>query len=297
MSINLTNLLISQINSLDPSIDTSVGSNFRDLLINPLALLLEGYQQDHDKILNNLSLRDPDLFTEEELDAMAANFLLERRTGQYHTGSVRMYFSEPTSIRIPSNSVFLHEASGSTYETTRVTTITRSTIESNVGFNNLYYTPPISVRSTSQKNSGALSVNVKLKSESFKQPQPIKVEVIGEISGGYEKETNANFYNRILNSVRTQTIASENVIRENVIGVSPAIQNVEVIGAGHPLMVRDLVTYQDLIDNVVEDYSLVTQDQFDDGYSKGHRAFYATFPIEYITSDRTSITLPSDLSM
>lgn len=298
MSINLRNLLINQINTLDPSIDTSVGSNFRDLLINPLSLLLEGYQQDHDRILNNLSLRDPKLFSEEELDALAANFLVERRQGEYHTGKIRLYFLEPISMRIPSNSVFVHEASGVSYETTQENTITRSMMEGNVDANGRYYTPSINIRSTTQRNAGALSVNTQLTSQSFKQPRPVKVEVIEEVSGGYAKETNINFYNRILNSVRTQTIASENVIKENILSISPGISHVEVIGAGHPLMVRDLVTYNDLIDNVIEDFSLITADQVDDdGYAKGHQAFYATFPIEDITtSDRSAVTLPTTLN-
>ena len=52
MAVDIKNYVIEQIKNTNPNIDTRPGSVIRDLLVNPLTLVLEGYQLDHQKIID-----------------------------------------------------------------------------------------------------------------------------------------------------------------------------------------------------------------------------------------------------
>lgn len=298
MSAKLVNLLIGQINELDPDIDTSVGSNFRDLLINPLATLLSNYESEHQRILNNLSLADPSLFTDNELDAIAANFLVERNEGAYHTGEVRMYFEEATPLTIPKNTRFRHQASGNEYETVSATEVTRSSMEESLDISGLYSTPPLKVRSVDRRSSGALNTGVFLTAVTFRSPAPQRVEVSSDITGGSQRESNEALYARLIDSVKTSTMASESVLKNSIKSFSPQVKDVEIIGAGNPLMVRDLIAYDPLVENVVEDFKLVVPGQSDPAFYKGHQAFLGVFGVDEITGGGVSSVplLPENFS-
>jgi uncharacterized phage protein gp47/JayE len=264
MSIDLKNLLISQINELDPDIDTSVGSNFRDLLINPLATLFSSYQSDHENVMNSLSATNPSLFSEEELDALASNFLISRNEGAYHVGEVKLYFSEPRALVIPANSRFVYEPSGVQYETLSNFTITKSTMSEGLD-GRFYVTPPIKVRSLDRTSSGYLASGALLKSLTFRTPNPSKVQVTSDISGGSQREDNEALYNRLLDTVKTSTLASKGVIENSIASFYPQIKEVQVVGAGDPLMIRDLVQYDPIVENVVEDFKFVVPEESEPG--------------------------------
>lgn len=272
MAIDLKNLLISQINDLDPQLDTSVGSNFRDLLINPLSTLFSSYQVDHEKIMSTLSVTDPALFSDEELDALASNFLVNRNEGAYHIGEIRLFFSEPRALVIPANSRFIHNASGIRYETLSNFTATKSSMSEEV-VGGLYVTPPIRIRSLNRSSQGSLNSGALLKSLTFKSPNPRKVQVVTDITGGAQREDNESLYNRLLDTVKTTTLASKGVIENSISSFYPQVKDVEVVGAGDPLMVRDLISYNPIVDNVVEDFDLVVPKESEPGYSKEHEAF------------------------
>lgn len=272
MSIDLKNLLISQINELDPGLDTSVGSNFRDLLINPLSTILSSYQSDHERVMNSLSATDPSLFSEEELDALSSNFLVSRNEGAYHIGEIKLYFSEPRALVIPANSRFVYEASGVQYETLSNFTITKSTMSEDI-VGGLYSTPAIKVRSLDRTSTGYLAAGALLKSLTFRTPNPKKVQVVTNINGGSQRESNQTLYARLLDSVKTSTLASKGVIENSINSFYPQIKDVQIIGAGDPLMIRDLVEYNPIAENVIEDFKFVVPEESEPNYSKEHEAF------------------------
>lgn len=298
MSVDLKNLLISQINELDPEIDTSVGSNFRDLLINPISTLFSSYQGDHEKVMSTLSITDPTLFSEDELDAVASNFLIERNEGAYHVGEIQLFFSEPRALVIPANSRFRYEATGAQYETISNYTSTRSSLSEEPTVGGLYPTAPIKVRSVNRSTDGSLNSGALLKSLTFKTPAPRRVQVTSPITGGSQRESNEALYERLLDSVKTSTLASTGVIENSVASFYPQVKEVKVIGAGDSLMIRDLISYDPIVENIIEDFKLVVPGESEQDYSKEHEAYWAVFPSEEVTNNGTSDDpiIPTDLT-
>lgn len=280
MPRNLVNLLISQVNSLDSTIDTSVGSNFRDLLIEPVARILSDYEVDHERVINNLSLEDPTLFTQAELDALGKNFLVERNLGANHVGSIQLFYREPVAVSLPAGTRFRHAASGNLYELVNRVEFTRLTIQGNPSLG-LFHTPNISVRSVEKRDSAALNALARLEPVGSLNPAPERVEVAEDIDGGSSQESNPDFYQRILQSVRSTSLASKQAIELNVKEAVNTIQDAQVVGAGDSFMIRDRVAYSQLTQNVVEDFFLVSQESED---YKNHRAFLGIFSADEVTN-------------
>lgn len=281
---DLVQLLISQINELDPTIDTSIGSNVRDLLINPISTLLTDYQSEHDQILNNLSLRDPSGLTEQELDAIGANFLVTRREGNYHTGTIKIFFNSAIPFSIPVNTRFIQPTTGFEYETTGPYTITRAAMLTNLDSNGFYSTADIPVRSVKRISAGALNQGAVLSAKSLTSPQPARVEVTTDIVGGTLRESNSSFYNRIKTSVLTSSLASADIIESQVKAESSAIEFVDVVGAGSPYMKRDKIAYSELTGATIENFQFVQSGLGTDVKFKQHQAYIDNFKVEVVAS-------------
>lgn len=284
---DLKNILIEKINELQPDIDTSVGSNFRDLVINPLSTIFEDYQADHDKLVKTLSLEKPENLPEADLDAVGNKFLVTREEGSFATGSITLQYTEPKALTIPKGSRFIKEDTGAEYETIRNFTTTRLDMELNFSDDGLYSTGDIEVRSTKRTLNSNLNSGVLLKSVNVTSPRPDRVLVSSDIVGAAGREDNASFYTRIKNSVKNSSLASTEVIEGLVKQELAAILAAEAIGSGHALMERDLVEQSALTSKTIDNFLFVTNSIEDEGYSKGHVAFINSFafPPTYESGD------------
>lgn len=269
--ISIKNTLINQVSKIDPSVDTSPGSNFRDLVINPMALMFEQYELEQTKVLRNLSLADPLEYTEAELDAVAANFMIERKQGAYHTGSIRLIYSEPTSINIPEGTEFV-ATNGNTYVASRAYVYARQQMATNPTDTGYYQTEDISVRSTFRSDQGTLASDSALNNTSL-APKPLRIIVSEDISGGSANETNEQFYERLQNTVKTTSLASESVLTSEIKALTNSIQDVVVVSAGSEFMTRDLVAYDQLSANEIESFRYVKPLDYLNTETKQHVAY------------------------
>lgn len=274
---NFKNFLISEINRINPEIDTAVGSGFRDILVDPLSPILYDYSNQQQRVLSKLTITDPNALTEQELDAIGLNFLITRNLGEYQTGRVKLYYQTAQSVTIPEGTLLVNPRGGTNYVTVRAYTITTNTMQSQFdGSLGLFGTADIAVRSTDRTDRGALSPGDLLQWDGGFSPVPDRIVVSEAITGGVLREDNTRFYQRIKNSVKTSTLASETVLEDTIRALSSNILRVKVIGAGNPLMLRDLVSYAELDVNTVEDFYLVQRQN----NLKEHEAYSDNFLVE-----------------
>ena len=290
MSIsNLRDFFIKKLKELDPDIDTSPGSNFRDIIINPLSELMSPYEAHQNRVLEVLTIKDPEALTEEELDAIGMNFLLERKPGSFHTGNVRIHYDTPLNITIPNGTRLRDTFTGIEYITVRSYTVTRQTLALNEAADGSFHTNNIEVRTVERIEGGSLGIGRKLDPTVISGPSPLYASVSSNITGGSGRETNTSFYRRIINSVKTSTLASEQVLTDSVIDYSSDIDDARVIGSNSPEMIRDLIAYNELQANTVENFEAV-QRELD---IKGHKAFWNNFLVEIVNnSDNPDIEFP-----
>lgn len=292
---NLKNTLIKQIKTLDPSIDTSPSSNFSDILINPLTFILSGYQENHDRLLKNLTLTDPASLQESELDAIGANFLVTRVEGTYHRGAIKLYFVNPTTLSIPANIEFTNSSTGLSYGTIASYNISKIRMSQNLEPDGLYSTDEIPVRSVERDLKSSLNAESTLTNTFISSPAPVSVKVTTDIIGGSPREDNLSYVQRIKNTLKTTSLASPAVIESNLLIEGSDIQKVTIVKAGDNFMYRDLVAYNALTPNTVQDFQYVKAGEGLDPGTKGHSAYINNFPAETEVIDgATSVVFPEE---
>ena len=79
----------------------------RDLFIKPLQVILEPFKRETESVRRGQSLADPSLLSDDDADALVANVFDSRDAGGYAVGQARVYFPNPTDVRIEvGNKVF-----------------------------------------------------------------------------------------------------------------------------------------------------------------------------------------------
>lgn len=294
MAINIKNYIIERIKAQDPEIDVRPGSSVYDFLINPLSSILDPYQVEHKAIIDRQSISDLTNLTTAELDAVAANYLVERNAGNKAQGYVRMYFRSARSVSIPKGTKFTDATGNLEFETAAPFEVTKFQMSRNVSDFPNYDTGDIFVQATSAGNEYNIQANIisKIKSAAV---SPLKVSNPNSFSLGEDSETNTQFFTRLKDSVYNASLSSAEGIISTVKAQKSSVVDVEVIGAGDDLMIRDLTNLSEDVENYqVEDFYLVHSGSRLE-YYKQHRAMTGVFLDIDETAD-VAIPKPSQFS-
>jgi hypothetical protein len=276
MAINIKNYIIEKIKSQDPEIDVRPGSSVYDFLINPLTSILDPYQAEHKSIIDRQSIKDLTALTTSELDAVAANYLVSRNTGNRSQGYIRMYFRSARSVSIPQGTKFTDSTGKLEFETGAPFEVTKFQMTRNISDYPNYDTGDIFVQAINAGSEYNIQANVisKIKVAAV---TPLKVSNPNSFSLGEDSETNTEFFTRLKDSVYNSSLSSSEGIVSTIKAQKSSVVDVEVVGAGNDLMIRDLTSLSEDVENYqVEDFYLV-HSGIRLEYYKQHRAYTGVF--------------------
>lgn len=285
--IDIKNFIIEQIKSNNPNADVRTGSVFRDLIVNPLSSIIAGYQKEHENFLNRSAVTDIATLAENELDAVGANFLLERQAGSYSVGNIKIYFSDPRAISFPAGTRFT-SSRGLEFQTLATFTLSKFQMEQNIADFPNYDTGLIPVRAMLPGIDHNIPEGTSLTFASSIDVSPIRVVAATGFTGGTAHESNDTFFRRLKDTVHNKSLASAYAIKAKIQDNYDDVVNVKVVGSGHPLMIRDLTTMvSDIESYKSEDFYLVYSGQHTSLYDKRHMAllnfFHDPLPGEFPT--------------
>jgi hypothetical protein len=263
--IDIANYIRQKLKEYDPQIDTRIGSVLNDFLISPLTTILEPYQLEHAKILDQLTLSDISELSDDQLNAVAATFLLERKPGAYAVGEVEFFYNSPKSVIIPKGTGL--ESDGVAFSTTDDYAITKSQMESDLSDYPYYSTGPVQVVADEPGVVGNISPNSNFTVTGTLSTKPSKVINKSAFVSGVDEETNEALFNRIKSAIHGKSLAAPVSIQEKIMDTYTDVVDVEVVGAGHILMIRDLT-------NAIEDVENYKSLDFEYTYSGVHNGEY-----------------------
>jgi hypothetical protein len=234
--MDIKQLVKNIITQNDSDIDVSEGSGVTDILINPLSNVLEYYQTVLQELENFLSVVDLTALSQGDLDAIASTFLLTRRSGALATGYVKIGFSSAVNLTIQKGLQF-QTSDGKIFQATRQYSITSSQMSLNPE-NAYFLTGAIPVESMQPGDDytiGPDEIN-----EIVNAPFVyLKVFNSNSFSRGVDDETNEDFYERLVNSVTSDTSLSKLSFKK-IISDHYDIKDLDVRGFGDVEMVRDI---------------------------------------------------------
>lgn len=237
--VDVVNYIRSKILETTPDADIRPGSAIDDLLVNPLYSIMSPYINEHENLINFLTLRDPESISESEMDHLASNFFITRLNGSKVTGNVRLYYDRPVSVDIPRNAKFI-SSGGKVFYAKNTYSINKIDMAANIE-GSLYYAGDILVESEDSGSDYEISANSVISVDSA-SVVPVRVRNPRAFTGSTKKETNTELAERIKNTFLASSLLSsysiENALKTNYSN----IRAVNVVGAGSPYMKRDVVS-------------------------------------------------------
>src|SRR5512146_1295798 len=103
---DIDKFLIDRLRQEYPDIYADDPSAVRDLFIKPLILFLEPFKREIQSLKRSKSFIDPTQLSDDDADALAANFFEERATGKVTPGVVRAYYANPTNVSVEATARF-----------------------------------------------------------------------------------------------------------------------------------------------------------------------------------------------
>ena len=274
--INIPNYIREKIKQSDSSLDTRSGSVLNDFLVSPLTSILEPYQLEHLEVLNQMTLDDVDSLSTDQMDAIAATFVMERTTGSKASGYVQFYYNTPRAIIIPKG--FALSYNGKNFKTSVEYSITKSQMETNLTQFPYYITGNVQIVADENGINGNVDPNSLFTATGTLSTTPVKITNTLALVGGVDGETNSALYNRIKSTIHGKSLASPLAIKETITDNFTDIVDVQVVGAGDIQMIRDLTnTIQEVENYKSIDYALTYSGVHDGEYDSKHMAFTGNF--------------------
>lgn len=220
-----------------PKLNVGSGSAVHDILITPAALLFQRFRDQTRVIQRNQSLANYAGMLPEEMDRLAANFLVNRRQGERATGSQRIVFATAQAVEVNTTAVFTDDAGR------RFRPISRQTFSSSVVANNVI------------PGTGEVFVDVNTIAEGVGDEYLAAAGAVTGITGvpgalrtfnplsyfgATNPEGNAELFARIKTSITNRDLVKATAIEAAILAQFPTVKRVSVQGFGDPLMTRDV---------------------------------------------------------
>jgi uncharacterized phage protein gp47/JayE len=222
-----------------PTLNTAPGSAFYDLFITPAALLQQP-QRDRTKVIQrNQSLRNYAVMLDEELDRLAGNFFVERKTGVRATGVQRVFYRKTQTASIGTNAVF-SDANGNSFKPINAVSLTASQLSNNLNSaTGEFYVDvacaAVSVGEASKAQAGEVTLMTGITGA-------VRTTNPKAYFGGKNSESNSELYARTKSSLTNKDLVKADALKSAIMEAFDSVEDVLVQGYGDPMMDRDRIT-------------------------------------------------------
>lgn len=230
-------LVIDRVRAYDANYSTEPGSGIRDILINPLAMILEPYRRIAHTIVTRGSWENIEQLTESEADIKSNNIFYARDAGGYATGSLRLKFTTPRGVVV--TSVNIARAGALRFIPTRTQTITATKMATQTSGSYYYFDILVTSENPGDEyNLPAGSVN-SIDSVSG----CVGIEQLYDFIDGRARQTNVELKAAAELAITVRNLVNNRSIQTVLPDADhfPAIDRMEIVGRMDPAMERDLV--------------------------------------------------------
>ena len=221
-----------------PDLDLREGTGLRDLVLRPTAYAFALLKKATDYYLSQNTISTVDDSTPTEVvDDLLSNWFMTRNTGTKAVISSRLYFARAKNVTItsdigfsPDNKVYFFPESSQAYTTDAMSYDAYS--------NEWYIDVPLVAADTGVEYN--LSEGSLLYFSTF-DPYFLRAEINYLISESSPAETNTEFIKRTSSAISTRNLINIPSIESRLLQTFNYIDDVAIVGAGDPDMVRDMI--------------------------------------------------------
>tara|TARA_Y100000593_G_C4321778_1_gene344198 strand:+ start:2773 stop:4023 length:1251 start_codon:yes stop_codon:yes gene_type:complete len=234
------NFIKNKLRAYNSNLDLTEGSAITQVFVNPLSSILQPLLDEQDKLLENFSLQNPSSMENDDLDAVASNYLITRRSALNATGNIKLYYNSAVSVNIPKDTMVSTE-DGKLYKTTTTYAITKSQMAPNREKFPLYNTANIPIESVGPGLGNNIKAGEITKLITAVVPAPMQVTNPQAVYGATSPETNDELKARIQQTFFANSVTNPNGIKKLISTLYPTVTKTVVKGFGDTEMIRDTI--------------------------------------------------------
>lgn len=219
-----------------PDIYESNPGAIRDVLVNPLRVLLEPWKREIQLIKRNQTFAYPSLLSDDDADALAANYFATRPGGGYSTGTVRAYYTNPIDQQLEITTRIYSKGDLSFFPTSLVNITAEQMLFNRDG--SLYYLD-IPVQAETQGSQYNIDRDEIVGMDGG---AAVRVTNLSAFNGGFERQDTESLVSTMEVALNEQSLVTDRGATARIPKTFPgAIKDVQVLGARDPEMQRDLL--------------------------------------------------------
>ncbi len=233
---NLEERLAATVRARRPDLQFTADSVLYDVLVRVGLVLLEPFRRELAATRALSSLSNANSWTRDELNARLANYFISLNDGTKSTGTARVYYSTPIGVTFGALTRFSTATSLAFYPTESLAVSAEQMRFQQQG--DLYY---VDVPVTAEEAGSAYVVEANTPLSVVGLSGVVKAVMRFRTSEATEPETKEAGVQRAENSITQHTLSTERGINFVIPGEFKDTQFLQVIRAGDPEMVRDLI--------------------------------------------------------
>lgn len=218
-----------------PEYNTQAGSALHDLDITVMSLMAQNVIDRLNIVKQSSYLTNYPVMTSEDMDKLAANFFIERRTGVKAYGVIRVYFTNKRYVSLTSNSFFYQDTLQWFPITPQDYPIER--IQFDASTTEFYI--DVAVEASNEGEEYTLAYGDEVYIDGINAARAL---ALYDFVQGTNQDTNATLFERIKDSISNNELVKPSAIRKIMLEQFSTIRNIQVIGYGDPGMERDIVS-------------------------------------------------------
>jgi hypothetical protein len=233
---DIEGLIVAHLEENIEGIDVSPQSGVRDLIVRPLVLALEPWTRELQAIKNASSLANYESMTRAEVNDLLANYFTELEEGTKATVSGRVYFNSPQTCVVTPLSEF-STGSGLNFYPTETQTITSTSMSFNQEGGLYYFDVSLEAEfAGSDYNIGVGELNT-----AKSLPGAVRVTNKNAATVAEDDETKLEGITRAQESITIRNLSVLRGVKTVLQAEYSSIDDIEVVGKGDPLMLRDVI--------------------------------------------------------
>jgi hypothetical protein len=238
MAINFKELMLAKIRAAAPDLDTTFTSIFYELCVRPFLSFLSVIESLIDRDAIARDIRRYAEMTDQELEALAANFFVFRKSGTPSVGTVTVFYDTPQDVVIPIGQTFTSK-SGASFVSTETISLSKNQLSLKYDRTEDAYRVDVpGVKSVGTGDGYNIGIGEIVQISS--QTENIKfITNYSPFSKSVAKEENSEFAARIKNSASMRNLCSADSAAA-LLSDDDRVSAVSTIGAGDPEMIRDI---------------------------------------------------------
>lgn len=220
-----------------PNLMADNGGQLEDLLSDPLQLMLEPFKREIQSTKTNQSVLNAATMANSEADALGANFFVAREQGNFASGTVRVFFSAPTTSRITTDKAF-HTSGNLNFFPIQNIFITATAMLFNKSGNLFFVDVPVRAENPgTDYNVFAGDINAVDDVSGV-----VRVANLADFTDGAPQEDNVTYLGRVPQALTERSLVTKRGIVARVPNTFTGVSALQIVGAGEPGMNRDILT-------------------------------------------------------